>query len=216
VSTLPIPASSAPLEGTATSDADRAMARYAEGHDESFAIVHAAVGAKLQRFLRRLCGADDVANDLLQETLLRMHVARAAFRPGAAVLPWSYTIARNVFLDRARAKRHGALSLDQLEQGGVPEPSEAPRAEGEVLAKEAARAVERALMRMSHARREAFILIRFEGLSVADAAEILGASENAVKLRAFQAYEAIRAAMARLEKAPAPGQVGRHRHDPPP
>jgi RNA polymerase sigma-70 factor, ECF subfamily len=199
VSTLPISASSAALEGGATSDADRAMARYADGHDESFAVVYAAIGTRLQRFLRRLCGADDVANDLLQETLLRMHVARAAFRPGAAVLPWAYTIARNAFLDRARSKKHASVSLDEFDHGGAAEPGESPQAEGVVLAKEAARAVERALRRMSDARREAFILIRFEGLSVADAAEILGASENAVKLRAFQAYEAIRAELARLE-----------------
>jgi RNA polymerase sigma-70 factor (ECF subfamily) len=206
VNPLPIPASSAPPEGAATSDADRAMTRYADGHDESFAVVYAVIGTRLQRFLRRLCGADDIANDLLQETLLRMHLARAAFRPGAAVLPWSYTIARNVFLDRARAKKYAAVSLEKLEEGGVPEPSEAPLAEGELLAKEAARAVQQALMSMSNARREAFILLRFEGLSVADAAEILGASENAVKLRAFQAYEAIRAELGRLEPSSSPAR----------
>jgi RNA polymerase sigma-70 factor, ECF subfamily len=182
------------------------MARYAEGADEAFASVYAAIGPRLQRFLRRLSGADDVAHDLLQETLLRMHVARGAFRPGAAVIPWAYTIARNVFLDRARARKHAALSLDQLEEGGAPEPAESARAESEVLAKESARAVERALSRMSEARREAFVLVRFEGMSIADAAEVLGISENAVKLRAFQAYEAIRAELARLEKGPPGGR----------
>lgn len=185
------------------SDADRAMARYAEGRDESFAVVYAAIGPRLQRFLRRLSGADDVANDLLQETLLRMHLARAAFRPGSAVLPWAFTIARNVFLDRARTRKRTPVSLDQ-EQGGVPEPSESAHAEGEVLAKEAALAVERALARMSDARREAFVLVRFEGLSVAEAAEILGISENATKVRAFHAYEAIRAELAALEKTNLP------------
>jgi RNA polymerase sigma-70 factor, ECF subfamily len=199
-------ASSSAAEGADESDADRAMARYAEGHDESFAVVYARIGMRLLRFLRRLSGADDVASDLLQETLLRMHLARAAFRPGAAVLPWSYTIARNVFLDRARSRKHAALSLDQLEESGVPEPGQSPRAESEVLAKESARAVERALARMSDARREAFVLVRFEGLSVADAAEIIGVSENAVKLRAFQAYEAIRAELARLEQEPQKGR----------
>jgi RNA polymerase sigma-70 factor (ECF subfamily) len=199
-------ASSSAAEGADENDADRAMARYAEGHDESFAVVYAGIGMRLLRFLRRLSGADDVASDLLQETLLRMHLARASFRPGAAVLPWSYTIARNVFLDRARSKKHAALSLEKLEEAGAPEPGESARAESEVLAKEAARAVERALLRMSDARREAFVLIRFEGLSVADAAEILGASENAVKLRAFQAYEAIRAELARLEQEPQKGR----------
>jgi RNA polymerase sigma-70 factor (ECF subfamily) len=39
------------------------------------------------------------------------------------------------------------------------------------------------------------VLIRFEGLSVAEAAQVLGATEGAVKVRAFRAYEALRAAL---------------------
>jgi len=44
-----------------------------------------------------------------------------------------------------------------------------------------------------------FVLIRFEGQSVAAAAQILGASEGAVKLRAFRAYELLRAALKSAE-----------------
>ncbi len=178
------------------------MSRYADGDDASFAKVFAAIGPRLERFLRRLCGANDVAQDLLQDTLLRMHQGRGAFRPGSAVLPWSYTIARNVFVDSARARRRAPRPLAGAETDVVAEPSVGAEAESTVLARETARAVERALSEMSDARREAFVLIRFEGMSIADAAEILGATENAVKLRAFQAYEAIREEMTRLERLP--------------
>ncbi|HTU59175.1 MAG TPA: sigma factor-like helix-turn-helix DNA-binding protein, partial [Polyangiales bacterium] len=44
-------------------------------------------------------------------------------------------------------------------------------------------------------RREAFVLLRYEGLSVEAAAQVLGISEGAVKLRAFHAYELLRAAL---------------------
>jgi len=44
-------------------------------------------------------------------------------------------------------------------------------------------------------QRDAFVLIRFEGLSVAEAAQVLGATEGAVKVRAFRAYEALREAL---------------------
>ena len=192
--------------GTAASDnellrkADAAMSRYAEGHDQSFDAIFSVVAPRVLRFLRRLCGAEELAQDLLQETLLKMHQARGAFRPGAAVLPWSYTIARNAFLDATRSRRRAPLSLAAPEEGGPPEPAVGAEAESTVLARESARAVERALLAMTEARREAFVLLRFEGMSVAEAAEILGASENAVKLRAFQAYEAIRAELERLEK----------------
>jgi RNA polymerase sigma-70 factor (ECF subfamily) len=179
--------------------ADRAMERYADGDDTAFAEVFGVIGPRLHRFLRRLCGADDLARDLMQETLLRMHQARGAFREGAAVLPWSFTIARNVFVDSARARRRRPVPLSSVDPDGSVEPAIGATAESAVLAGEAALAVERALAAMTDARREAFVLIRFEGMSVADAAEILGATENAVKLRAFQAYESIRAELGRLE-----------------
>lgn len=196
-----VEAAAAGAEREALRAADEAMARYADGHDASFDAIFTIVAPRLLRFLRRLCGKEELARDLLQETLLKMHQARGAFRPGAAVLPWSYTIARNAFLDSARSRKRAPVSLSAPEEGGPPEPAVGADAESSVLARETARAVERALSAMTDARREAFVLLRFEGLSVADAAEILSTSENAVKLRAFQAYEAIRAELDRLEKA---------------
>jgi RNA polymerase sigma-70 factor (ECF subfamily) len=191
-------------EREALDRADRAMERYADGDDAAFPEVFAGIGQRLLRFLRRLCGTDELARDLLQETLLRMHQARGAFRRGAAVLPWSYTIARNVFIDSARARRRRPVPLSSVDSKGAVEPAVGADAESTVLARETARAVERALAAMSDVRREAFVLIRFEGMSVADAAEILGATENAVKLRAFQAYECIREEISRLERSQRP------------
>ena len=63
------------------------------------------------------------------------------------------------------------------------------------IARQTAKVVEEALAKLPPAQREAFVLIRYEGMSVADTAKILGATENAVKLRAFHAYEALRAAL---------------------
>ena len=56
------------------------------------------------------------------------------------------------------------------------------------------------LAEMTVLQREAFVLIRFEGLSVSEAAQVLGATEAAVKIRAFRAYEALRAALDRQNK----------------
>ena len=52
---------------------------------------------------------------------------------------------------------------------------------------------------MTPARREAFVLLRYEGLSVAAAAQIVGISEGALKIRAFHAYEILRSALAGME-----------------
>jgi RNA polymerase sigma-70 factor (ECF subfamily) len=182
--------------------ANRAMERYADGEDQAFGTVFGVVAPRLLRYLRRLTGSDENARDLLQETLLRLHQARGAFREGSAVLPWSYTIARNVFLDAQRGRKRASATLVTRDTEELDEPAVGAEAESAAVARETAKAVERALSDMSAARREAFILVRFEGLSVADAAEVLGISENAAKLRAFQAYEAIRAELDRLEREP--------------
>jgi RNA polymerase sigma-70 factor (ECF subfamily) len=67
--------------------------------------------------------------------------------------------------------------------------------ESSAIANEAARVVEAVLARLPSAQREAFILVRYEGLRVEDAAAVLGTTPTAVKLRAFRAYEALRAAL---------------------
>lgn len=176
--------------------ADAAMARYADGDDGAFPEVHRAVAERLRTFLLRLCRSQALADDLAQETLLRMHRARASFAPGAKLLPWAYAIARNVHIDhaRSRASRRDEPAPDS---GDVASPLAGPEASGEEIlrARELAAIVEDTLASMSANQREAFVLIRYEGLSVEEAAAVLGVSEGAVKLRAFHAYEALRAAL---------------------
>jgi RNA polymerase sigma-70 factor, ECF subfamily len=171
---------------------DRAMSRYAEGHDTAFSEVFNALSPRLLTFLRRLCGSPELAHDLVQETFLRMHRARGSFVPGSAVVPWAYAIARNCFVSHARSlkSRSARSSLDIADHevaAGLDS-----NAEETAAVRQSAELVERTLAQMSVINREAFVLIRFEGQSVAEAAQILGASEGAVKLRAFRAYETLR------------------------
>jgi RNA polymerase sigma-70 factor, ECF subfamily len=178
---------------------DRAMSRYAEGHDEAFGEVFDALSPRLLAFLRRLCGSPELAHDLVQETFLRMHRARGSFMPGSAVVPWAYAIARNCFVSHARSLKsraaRGSLDINELE---IPAGLDS-NAEEAAAVRQSAELVARTLAQMSVTNREAFVLIRFEGQSVAEAAQILGASESAVKLRAFRAYEALRAALEAAE-----------------
>lgn len=178
---------------------DQAMARYAEGHDSAFSQIFSGLSPRLFTFLRRLCGSPELAHDLMQETFLRMHRARGSFVPGSAVVPWAYAIARNCFVSQARSlkSRHARSSLD-VDDHEVPAGLDF-NAEETAAVRQKAELVERTLARMSVTNREAFVLLRFEGQSVAAAAQILGASEGAVKLRAFRAYELLRAALQAAE-----------------
>ena len=185
---------------------NRAMDRYACGEQAAFALVHRALYPRLVAFLARMTGSSALADDLVQETFLRMHRARATFAAGAAVLPWAYAIARNVHLDHARASKLRRTERLPSDPGAEPRASE--DAEADAVAREAARRVERVLASLPAAQRDAFVLLRYEGLSVQDAAAVLGATPTAVKLRAFRAYEALRAELADLREGPAePGKT---------
>jgi RNA polymerase sigma-70 factor (ECF subfamily) len=175
-----------------------AMDRYACGDASAFAVVHRALLPRLRAFLTRMTGSPTLADDLVQETFLRMHRARATFVAGGAVLPWAYAIARNVHLDHGRSARLRKTERLPSDPGAEPEDQSATDAESAAIAAQAARTVERVLARLPPQQREAFVLIRYEGLSVQDAAAILGATPTAVKLRAFRAYEALRAELAEL------------------
>jgi RNA polymerase sigma-70 factor (ECF subfamily) len=180
---------------------DAAMQRYAAGDGAAFQVVYAGAAPRIRLFLRRLCGSFELADDLLQETFLRLHRARGSFGPGASVLPWVYAIARNCYIDNLRAQRARPRPAATVVEGdeAVVELSTGrdASAEEQSIARQTAELVERELARMTLARREAFVLLRYEGMSVAEAAEVLGVSEGAVKLRAFHAYEALRRALDR-------------------
>src|SRR6188768_2650256 len=167
---------------------DRAMQRYADGEDAAFGDIFSGLAPRLRLFLQRMGGNPDLAEDLMQETFLRIHHCRGSFARGNRVTPWAYAIARNCFISHVRsAKTKLARASVDADQVGLPS---AASVEEESIARQTAHVVTRVLASLTPARREAFILLRYEGLSVAAAAQIVGISEGALKIRAFHAYEA--------------------------
>jgi RNA polymerase sigma-70 factor (ECF subfamily) len=200
----PHPGSALVLSTEERDPGDDAMSRYADGDDRAFSEVYRAVASRLRAFLARLVRSEPLADDLFQETLLRMHRARGSFARGARLLPWCYAIARNVHVDHLR---HRPSQRERPAETDEPiELAAGPEVDGEALAAAAqlAARVEATLAKLPPNQREAFILIRYEGLSVADAAAVLGTTEGAVKLRAFHAYEALREALGTEKKKPKP------------
>jgi RNA polymerase sigma-70 factor (ECF subfamily) len=182
-------------------DLDEVMDRYAAGTDAAFDELYRRGAHRVRGFLIRLAGDAALADDLTQETFVRIHRARGSFSAGAAALPWMFAIARNAFVDHARREQ-----VRRSSRAKVAQPREAsPETRGdEAFAGREMLAVVRAtLERLPLLQREAFVLLRFEGLSVSEAAQILGATEAAVKVRAFRAYEALRAALEEASAEPA-------------
>jgi RNA polymerase sigma-70 factor (ECF subfamily) len=170
------------------------MDAYAEGDEAAFARVYDAIAPRVFAYLVRQTRDETVAADLLQQTLLQMIKNRGSYLRGSPVLPWAFAIARRIFIDDYRRKRTDALANSRAVAEDDGTATGAP--DEEVSTHQAALCVQAALARLPESQRVAFELLRIEGLSHEDAARVLGVTPSAVKLRAFRAYSALRAALA--------------------
>jgi RNA polymerase sigma-70 factor (ECF subfamily) len=173
------------------------MDRYADGDNAAFGEIYDLLASPLFGFFVRNTGDTSRAEDLVQQTLLQIHAARLSFAPGSDVVPWAFAIGRRLMIDaRRRTKKEmlfetaegDAAALDgKVERYAVPD--------GLLLSKELASRAQAELERMPESHRVAYVLVRQDGLSIADAAEVVGTTPTAMKLRAHRAYEALRTAL---------------------
>jgi RNA polymerase sigma-70 factor, ECF subfamily len=170
--------------------ASELMERYAAGDDRAFDALYGQLSAPLYRFCLRLTTRRPEADDLFQETFLKLHRARATFTPGSNALHWSYAIARSLFISGVRYWRRRP---EQLGDGVDITAHDTP--EAEVTAEHLLDVVSLELEKMSEKNRVAYVLLKEEGLSAADAAAVLGTTADAVKQRAHRAYEQLRVAL---------------------
>lgn len=191
---------SAVAEARAPSRADEAMERYADGDATGYSTLYDELAPRLYRFaVRRLAGRA-AAEDVVQQTLLQIHCARDRFTRGAAVLPWAYAIARRLTIDAGRHRDREELRADLAE--AEEEPSRAAGADEVLHLKRSEAALRLDLLRLPPVLREAFELLKVEGLSVAEAAEVLGITRGMVKVRAHRATVALRSAQGRRDRGP--------------
>ena len=87
-----------------SADLDRWMQRYQQADPDAPGALVAALSPALLRFFRSQVSSREQADDLLQDTWLRIHRVRHTYRAGDPVLPWVYTIARRVRVDNYRKR----------------------------------------------------------------------------------------------------------------
>ncbi|HEY3819239.1 MAG TPA: RNA polymerase sigma factor [Polyangiaceae bacterium] len=163
--------------------ADAAMDRYAEGGDEAaFAEVYTLLAPRLLAFLLRRTRDHARSEELVHETFLRMHLNRRHFARGAQVTPWAFAITRRMLIDDHR-KCHAPHEAERPSSPGVDALVSLRRVGDRIL---------EALQQLPEQHREAFALVQLDGLSMAEAAEVLGTTVPAVKLRAHRTYVALR------------------------
>ncbi len=174
------------------------MERYAAGDDEVFELLYRLMSPRLYRFCRRLATYKPEADDLFQETFLKLHRARATYAAGANPLHWAFAIARSLYLTRLRYWRRRpevlGATADVAEHCEL-QAEHCSTPEAEVLAQHLVELAALELSRMCENNRVAYILLKEEGLSAKEAAAILGTTPAVVKQRAHRAYEQLRAVL---------------------
>jgi len=140
------------------------------------------------RFGLRMCGNEDDARDVLQETLLAAFRNIEGFRGDAQLSTWLYQIARS-FCVRARRRTSGEPErtepLETPAAAGLP--SEEAQPDAAAHAREIGQLLQAAILALPVAYREALVLRDVEGLSAEEAAKIVGIEVGALKSRLHRA-----------------------------
>jgi RNA polymerase sigma-70 factor (ECF subfamily) len=150
--------------------------------------VYEAFRPRLFSFLVRLSRRRDVAEDLLEETWLRLVARAGELADDTCLSAWLFTVARNLF---ASWCRHRAVDEDRLSEltpsWPAPRPGETPFESA--ARNETERRLETALARLTLRDREVLLLVAAEGLTPSDAAGVLGIAPEAVRKRLQRARE---------------------------
>lgn len=174
------------------------VSRLQAGDATAFDEVHGQLNARLFSFLLRLSRRRDVAEDLLEETWLRLVTHAKRLRPDTRLAPWLFTVARNLYVSYQRSRMLEDTHASSL-IGLWPCGSTRPSPFEETATNETERRVEAALAALPAAYREVLLLIGVEGLRPVDAAAVCGISPEALRQRLSRA----RALLTRHLEAPA-------------
>ena len=182
------------------------MLRYQQGDRSAFALLVRRHQTPLYNFALRQIRVQAVAEDVVQETFVRVVQKAVEFKHEARFTTWVYTITRNLCIDhmRKRALRKHP-SLDEAKDGDGPtlgEQTADPRAsvEREATGTELKERITLAVDKLPDDQREVFLMREVANLPFKEIADITGVPENTVKSRMRYALERLQATLAEYEE----------------
>jgi RNA polymerase sigma-70 factor, ECF subfamily len=170
-------------------DLELLMARYQEGDFAAATALIDRISPQLHRFFVVQFASRPDADDLLQETWLRIHKVRHTYRPGEPVLPWFYAIARHVRVDHYRKALRNKVREQQLEgisRGVAFAPPNALQDDS----------LEALLAPLPESQREVIEMLKVAGMSLEEVARATSSSVGSVKQKVHRAYKKLREKMA--------------------
>lgn len=181
------------------------MFAYQSGEVAAFGILVKRHERPLFNFILRSVRRTELAEELLQETFMRIVKSAASYQEKAKFTTWAYTIARNLCIDRARKTKHRhEMSLNTSPKGDdggmtfqdrVVDDS-ATASSGDYERKIFLNRLEKALAELPEDQREVFVMRQVSGLKFREISDILDCPLPTVKSRMRYAIEALRTTMA--------------------
>lgn len=154
---------------------------------------------QVYRFGLRMCGSEEDAKDVLQETLLAAFRGIHHFRGDAELSTWLYQVARTYCLRSRRRKAGAPEVLEPLEASAAREVATIDRSPDEAAhARQMGEVLRAAILALPDAAREVLILRDVEGLSAEEAATVVGIEVRALKSRLHRARLQLREHLAAL------------------
>ncbi len=162
--------------------------------DDAYALHRSAIFS----FLLRLCGSRALAEDLFQNTWLKLAKHATRLRPDTQLRAWLLTVARNEFRSHRRWQMVDLSRL--LEMRSRP----TPYVEAQAELNQEMRALETGMRALNDGDREVLLLVAVEGLEPRQAAEVLGISHAALRKRLGRARVRLEQRMSEVETSEAP------------
>jgi RNA polymerase sigma-70 factor (ECF subfamily) len=161
------------------------MASYQQGDLSAATALVNRLSPQLHRFFLVQCISRRYADDLLQETWMRIHQIRHTYIPGQPVLPWLYAIARHIRVDHYRKAQRAAVREQSLDKHpDIPQPAAPRAAETPDL--------QAILATLPESQREVIAMLKLSGMSLEEVARATSSSVGSVKQKAHRAYEKLR------------------------
>ena len=179
----------------------RRLQAVAAGDQATFAGLVDEHGPALLRFTASMLGSTAEAEDVVQETLVKLWQAAATWKPQARLATWLHTVCYNRAIDRLRGRR-GFVDVSALDE----REDEGPLADAGLIRQETVASVRDALRLLPQRQRTALLLFHFQELPQAECAAVMELSESAFESLLARARRALRGL---LETQPGTGSGGR-------
>jgi len=169
------------------------MARYQQGDFAAATSLIEGISPQLLRFFSAQQASRPDADDLLQETWLRIHKVRHTYRPGEPALPWFYAIARHVRIDHHRKLARisvGERELEVASRSAPPQAGDAGRSDG----------IDALLAPLSASEREVLEMLKVTGMSLDEVARATSSTVGSVKQKVHRAYRKLRIRLSGAER----------------